>query len=66
MKTKDIIKFTEKAIHKYDEYRKICGIIAKEAQKHIDWDNNVSCEYIPADGLCICVDGEYNTIPYSF
>ena len=22
----------------------------KEAQKYIDWDDNVSCEYYPADG----------------
>ena len=65
MKTKDIKKFTEKAIHKYDEYREICGIIAKEAQKHIDWEDNVGCEYIPADGLCICVDSKYNVLPYT-
>lgn len=40
-----------KAYNKYIEY-----MIAKEAQKHIDWDDNVSCEYYPSDGICIMID----------
>ena len=63
MKSKDIIKYAEKAMNKYNEYRDICGIIASEAQKHIDWDDNVSCEFIPADGLCICIDS--TSLPYT-
>ena len=39
-----------------------CDDIAKEAQKHIDWDDNVSCEYYPSDGICIMIGEEY----YSF
>ena len=36
-----------KASNKYIEYMIACDDIAKEAQKHIDWDDNVSCEYYP-------------------
>ena len=45
-----------KASKKYTEYMIACDCVAKEAQKHIDWDNNVSCEYYPADGICIMID----------
>lgn len=33
-----------------------CDCVAKEAQKHIDWDNNVLCEYYPGDGICIMIE----------
>ena len=39
-----------KASNKYIEYMIACDDVAKEAQKYIDWDDNVSCEYYPADG----------------
>lgn len=45
-----------KASNKYIEYMIACDCVAKEAQKHIDWDNNVSCEYYPSDGICIMID----------
>jgi hypothetical protein len=45
-----------KASNKYIEYMIACDCVAKEAQKHIDWDNNVSCEYYPGDGICIMID----------
>lgn len=49
----NIDKFINSTIKSYDGYRKNCDIIAKEAQKYIDWDDRVSCEYLPSDGLCI-------------
>ncbi len=45
-----------KASNKYIEYMIACDDISKEAQKHIDWDDNVSCEYYPSDGICIMID----------
>lgn len=47
---KDKIK---KACDAYIEYSMACDEVAKEAQKYIDWDDSVSCEYFPSDGLCI-------------
>lgn len=45
-----------KASNKYIGYMIACDDIAKEAQKHIDWDDKVSCEYYPSDGICIMID----------
>lgn len=45
-----------KASNKYIEYMVACDDVAKEAQIYIDWDDNVSCEYYPADGICIMID----------
>lgn len=45
-----------KASNKYIEYMIACDNVAKEAQKHIDWNNDVSCEYYPGDGICIMID----------
>lgn len=45
-----------KASNKYIKYTIACDCVVKEAQKHIDWDNNVSCEYYPGDGICIMID----------
>lgn len=42
-----------RAENAYYLYRERCGHVAEEAQKYIDWDNNVGCEYLPYDGLCI-------------
>lgn len=53
---KTISKKIERASAKYSEYLKACGEVAKEAQKHISWDNDVSCEYYPGDGVCIGID----------
>lgn len=51
---KDIIrKRIKRAETKYLDYMAACDKIAEEAQKHIDWNDRVSCEYYPADGICI-------------
>lgn len=41
---------------KYQGYMLDCYDIAKEAQKCIDWSDDVSCEYYPGDGLRIMID----------
>ena len=51
----NIDKFINSTIKSYDEYRKNCDIIAKEAQRYIDFDKFVSCEYINGVGLSILV-----------
>lgn len=45
-----------KAEYKYLEYMLACDNIVKEAQKHIDWNNDVSCEYYPGDGICVMIE----------
>lgn len=42
-------KLLKKASDSYINYRHKCEAVAKEAQKYIDWDERVSCEYLPAD-----------------
>lgn len=42
-----------KATRCYSDYRMYCSRIAKEAQKYIDWNDDVNCEYYPSDGLCL-------------
>lgn len=49
----NISKLLNNADDAYINYRHRCEALAKEAQKYIDWDNGVSCEHLPADGLCI-------------
>lgn len=50
MKIKDAIRKADRA---YINYMCACDNLAIEAQKHIDWDDNVGCQHFPADGLCI-------------
>lgn len=50
MNTSKLLKAAEDA---YISYRHRCESLAEEAQKYIDWDDRVSCERLPADGLCI-------------
>lgn len=45
-----------KAANKYVEYMLACDDVAKEARKHIDWNNDVSCKYYPGDGVYIMID----------
>lgn len=52
----NIFNKTRRASIKYQEYMLDCYDIVKEAQKHIDWSDNVSCEYYPGDGVCIMID----------
>ena len=35
------------AVNKYSDYLSACDKIAREALKHIDWNDSVSCEYYP-------------------
>lgn len=51
-----------RAENAYYLYRERCNHVAEEAQKYVDWDNNVGCEYLPSDGLCILatVPDEYS------
>lgn len=51
----DIDKFINSTIKSYECYRKNCDIIAVEAQRYIDFDNFVSCDYINGVGLSILV-----------
>lgn len=37
----------------YNQYVSHCGCVAKAAQKHIDWDDDIGCEYFPGDGVCL-------------
>lgn len=63
MGTRDIMKFIEKAHKKHDEFMGICDVIATEAKKHILCTDEISCDFYPGDGICLCVDGMDNT-PY--
>lgn len=45
-----------KVSNKYRRYMLECSDIAKEAQKYIDWSDDVSCDYYPGDGVCIMID----------
>lgn len=49
----DISKLLKNADDAYINYRYKCEALAKKAQQYIDWDDSVSCEHLPADGLCI-------------
>lgn len=50
MNSKCLIMRAEKA---YFAYREKCGEVAEATQRYINWSDDVSCEYIPSDGLCI-------------
>lgn len=52
----NIFNKIRKVSNKYVEYMIACYDIAKEAQKHIDWSDNVSCKYYPGDRICIMID----------
>ena len=45
MKTRDVLRFIERAGKKYNEYLSACDPIAQQAQKYIDW-SDVTCEFI--------------------
>ena len=60
---KSVYRTIQLASKKYSEYMGVCQIVAREAQKHIDWDDDVSCMYYPADGICIEIDA--NVCPAS-
>lgn len=49
----DINKILISAYNNYDKFKRSCDLIAVEAQKHINWNNDISCYYYPGDGICI-------------
>ncbi|KAA5179844.1 hypothetical protein F2Z84_11360 [Bacteroides fragilis] len=51
-----MLKKINRAAFKYSDYISACDKIAREAQKHIDWSDRVSCEYYPADGICVEIE----------
>lgn len=40
----------------YSDYAIACDKVEKEAKKHIDWCDRVSCEYYPGYGVCIEIE----------
>lgn len=50
MKIDKLIADSDKA---YSRYILTCDALAREAQKYILWDDHVSCQRMPSDGLCI-------------
>ena len=63
MKTRDVLRFIERAGKKYNEYLSACDPIAQQAQKYIDW-SDVTCEFYPSDGVCLraCTKGLFGDI----
>lgn len=51
-----LFKKIKRANCKYAEYLSACDEVAKAAQKHINWNDNVGCAYMPSDGLCIEIE----------
>lgn len=51
-----LFKKIKRANSKYAEYLSACEKVAKAAQKHINWNDNVGCTYMPGDGLCIEIE----------
>lgn len=49
----DISKLIKDIMTGYNAYLFYCDVLAREAQKYIDFDNNVSCEYVPGAGVSI-------------
>ena len=62
---KDIKKDIAKASKKHSEFRTICSKIALKAKNFIDFTDVVDCDYIPADGLCIIIDSQDKSLPYT-
>lgn len=48
-----LYELMRRAEYTYTQYLSACDNLAKEAQKHIDWNDSVSCEYYPGDGVCV-------------
>lgn len=63
---KDVRKDIIKALKKHSEYRESCLTIATKAKKYIDFTYDIiTCEFIPSDGLCIIIDCEDSSLPYT-
>ena len=63
MRTRDIMNFIEKAHKKHNEFMGVCDVIVTEAKKHILYTDEISCDFYPGDGICLCVDG-MDSMPY--
>lgn len=46
-------KLLKRADKSHSIFQHDCEEIAKEAQKYIDWDDNIGCGYYAGSGLCI-------------
>lgn len=46
-------RLINKAALSYISHRHDCDKITVQAQKYIDWDNDIGCEYFPSDGVCL-------------
>ena len=64
MKTRDIARFIARANKKHDEFRSLCGVLATEAQRYVEW-GQVTCDMFPSDGLCLVAepDGFPSVVP---
>lgn len=51
----DIDRLISDTLKGYNDYLCCSDLLAKEAQKYIDFDDSVSCEYINGVGLSILV-----------
>ena len=58
MESKQIEKLIDECTSLYIKADGKAQLIATEAQKYIDWDDNITCEYINGDGLVLCHEGD--------
>lgn len=49
----NIKRLINEADESYISYRKHCDKVAIEAQKYVNWDSHIGCEYFPSDGVCL-------------
>lgn len=50
---KKIYRLIDKASFSYITFRGNCELVAIEAQRYINWDDDIGCDYFPSDGLCL-------------
>lgn len=46
----------------YELYRAESDKLARYISSHVDWSDDISCEYIPGDGLCVHIGDEWQKI----
>ena len=52
----DIEKCIRKASNTWTSHRQACDEVAKAAQKHIDWTDEINCLFRYEDGLCLEIE----------
>ena len=57
----NIEKLISDALIGYNAYLYCCDNVAKEAQKYIDFDDSVSCEYVSGTGVSILASVPYDS-----